>query len=299
MNNTQAPGMPPKASPARVPPALVPPALAAHLGQADWKDTSGESGARVFRLTQADQPTRYLKISPRTLERDLRLEHDKLTWLRGRLPVPEVVAYAEDAAHQYLLTTAVPGIDAAADEMLARPHEVVPVLARSLRRFHEAADADLEACPFDRRPATLVREAQYRLENDLVNVEDFDEARVGRTPQSVLAELQRELAVLFAHPADHGHDRDRDRHHDQCLIHGDYCFPNIILEADRAALAGFIDLGGAGVGDRYFDLALAERSIRRNVGPAWVLPFFEAYGLPSSVINWRKIAFFQAVDEFF
>jgi len=66
------------------------PDLEAHTANTDWHETSGESGSRVFRLTHLTQPVRFLKISPREIQRDLRLERDKLIWLRNHLPVPQV-----------------------------------------------------------------------------------------------------------------------------------------------------------------------------------------------------------------
>lgn len=47
---------------------------------------------------------------------------------------------------------------------------------------------------------------------------------------------------------------------------------------------------------RYFDLALAQRSIIRNCGDEWVQPFFDAYGLPTP--DESKLHFFQLLDEF-
>ena len=47
------------------------------------------------------------------------------------------------------------------------------------------------------------------------------------------------------------------------LIHGDYCLPNVML--DGWSFSGFIDLGGAGIGDRHIDLFWSEWSIGFNL----------------------------------
>src|SRR5439155_1556483 len=68
---------------------------------------------------------------------------------------------------------------------------------------------------------------------------------------------------------------------DLVLTHGDYCLPNVILRGPtlgNPGLAGFVDVGRAGLADRYRDLALASRSIAANLGAAWVAPFFAHYG---------------------
>lgn len=61
-------------------------------------------------------------------------------------------------------------------------------------------------------------------------------------------------------------------------------------------VAGFIDLGRAGVADRHQDFACAARSIAYNFGDAFVAPFFSAYGAEPDP---ARIAFYQLLDEFF
>jgi aminoglycoside phosphotransferase len=81
-----------------------------------------------------------------------------------------------------------------------------------------------------------------------IDADDFDEERAGRSPASLLDELHA------TRPPDE----------ELVLIHGDYCFPNVVIKG--WALSGFIDLGRCGVADRYHDLAQAARSVRRNLG---------------------------------
>jgi kanamycin kinase/aminoglycoside 3'-phosphotransferase-2 len=78
------------------------------------------------------------------------------------------------------------------------------------------------------------------------------------------------------------------------FTHGDPCLPNILVEGDR--LSGFIDLGSAGVGDRYRDLALVRWSLGYNFGHGYDVLFFNAYGLPEP--DEAKLAFHQAVEQF-
>lgn len=67
-----------------------------------------------------------------------------------------------------------------------------------------------------------------------------------------------------------------------------------MAEADR--FTGFIDCGRLGVSDRFQDLALAARSIERNLGADWVAPFFREYGVEPDE---RRMAFYRFLDNFF
>ena len=46
------------------------------------------------------------------------------------------------------------------------------------------------------------------------------------------------------------------------FIHGDFCLPNIF--ADDSGLTGLIDLGRAGVADKWQDIAICYRSLSNN-----------------------------------
>ena len=69
-----------------------------------------------------------------------------LRWLRGRLPVPQVVAFDQVEAADALLTVAVPGTNLARLAKTARPDGIVEMLASALRAFHSVS---VEDCPFE------------------------------------------------------------------------------------------------------------------------------------------------------
>src|SRR5260221_14189416 len=72
----------------------------------------GESGVNVYRLQVANAPTRFLKIATKTARRELHVERARLVWLQGKLPVPRVLYFEEDIEAQYLMLSAIEGVDA-------------------------------------------------------------------------------------------------------------------------------------------------------------------------------------------
>ena len=65
---------------------------------------------------------------------------------------------------------------------------------------------------------------------------------------------------------------------DLVVCHGDYCFPNVLLD-DAGFVTGYIDVGELAVADRWCDLAVAAWSVTWNAGPGWEELFFESYGV--------------------
>ncbi len=85
--------------------------------------------------------------------------------------------------------------------------------------------------------------------------------------------------MLIAYEKEHGHPFAGDpfllRH--DALLHGDFCLPNVFFDDFR--FTGFIDLGGAGPGDRHFDLYWAMWSLSYNLKTdAYNSQFMDAYG---------------------
>jgi len=201
-----------------------------------------------------------------------------LIWLQGRLPVPDVIYWAEDDTRQYLLISAVEGLSLYDDSLRDQLPALMRLYAEALHQIH---NIPVESCPFDMRLDVKIAQAAQRLQDGAIDVENFDPVREGRTAQSAFRE------VLATRPADE----------DLVFTHGDYCTPNVLLDPDTMTLTGLIDWGRAGVADRYQDIALAARSIDYNFGAAWIKPFYDAYGL--SEVDGAKVAFYKLLDEFF
>lgn len=87
------------------------------------------------------------------------------------------------------------------------------------------------------------------------------------------------------------------------LSHGDYCLPNVFL--DGGNVSGFLDLGRAGVADKWCDIALCYRSLSHNYSGRFHsaaysgyddLLLFKALGLEP---DWQKIRYYILLDELF
>ena len=188
-------------------------------------------------------------------------ERDRLLWARDRLPVPRVLDYGADGSVEWLALTALTGRDATQPEYLADPATTVPILAHGLRSLH---DASIAGCPFDFRVDVALEHARRRVDGDGVPAStgaDFHDEHRHLTPSAALGRL------CSTRPASE----------DVVLCHGDYCFPNVLI--DDGAVTGYLDLGELGVADRWWDLAVATWSCDWNVGPGWQDLFLDTYGI--------------------
>lgn len=252
--------------------APLPEAISRHLRGGMWRHiTLGLSQATTYQI-QCPGQTYYLKIANTGWLRD---EYERTQWLAPHLPVPRVVAFAEAEGREFLLVTEIPGTDASSIQM--PPERLVVLLAEGLRQVHSVP---IEACPFDLRLDVKIEQARYNVVHGLVDEGDLDESRQGLSAERLMEQLTARRPVS----------------EDLLFTHGDYCLPNIIISGDR--ISGFIDLGRAGIADRYQDLALAARSIEYNLGtPRYLELFFRTYGITEP--DWEKIEYYQMLDEFF
>ena len=93
-------------------------------------------------------------------------ERDRLEWLQGRLPVPEVVGFFQAAGDEWLMTREVPGVPLYHRSVAWPPSRVARVLGEILRAIHATDAAD---CPFGvRKRGHVLVHGDFCLPNVLV-----------------------------------------------------------------------------------------------------------------------------------
>ncbi|MGM9987981.1 MAG: APH(3') family aminoglycoside O-phosphotransferase [Bacillaceae bacterium] len=237
--------------------------------------TLGHSESQVF-LLKGTNRNLYLKIQSNDGIERLVEEKEKLQWLKGKLPVPDVLFYDQDDDYEYMLISEIEGINASDSFHRENVSQVMHVLGKGLKEIHRIQIAD---CPFDQCLDVKVNEVKRRVADGLVDEEDFDEIRQGMKATELLEQLIEK----------------QPKQEDLVFAHGDFCLPNILINENK--VSGYIDWGRGGIADKYQDIALAVRSITSNFGEEYVPFFLEGYGL--EYVDEERIAYYQLLDEFF
>lgn len=191
-------------------------------------------------LTFRTDDGRYIKHAPHNDESSLADETVRLEWAGAFLRVPHVLESGADAAHEWLVTRALPGESAVAPRWVAQPQAAVRAVGEGLRALHEALPVG--DCPFEWSVPSRIANAA---------------ARGIRVPDAL-----REPPPI-------------DR---LVVCHADACCPNTLIGDDGRWLA-HVDLGQLGAGDRWADIAVASMSTEWNYGPGWEDALIEAYGV--------------------
>lgn len=243
-------------------------------------DSMGLSQASVLLF-----PDCVLKVQ--TDSPEARTEAEMLRYLKGKVPVPAVLAHEVWRGNSYLLMERCPGEMACGENYLADPALLCRLLADGLKTLWAV---DIRDCPSDQRLDYKLAQAACNVAHGLVDLENVEPETFGPNGFRDPAHL---LEWLNTHrPAE-----------EPVLSHGDYCLPNVFGQGGQ--VTGFIDLGRAGVGDKWCDIALCCRSLRGNFGGQYGgVPypgyddalFFQALGLEPDE---EKIRYYILLDELF
>jgi aminoglycoside 3'-phosphotransferase III len=229
---------------------LFPAELDAHLSSYTYtKDRIGCSSAGVFRY-EHNSDVMYLKVAE--VSDEIRRERDLMVWLKGKMPVPDVLYYGEQDGYAFLLMTKADGFmtcdcprDAVGEQ--DKVHEpiaqTVNLLADALTMLQAV---DIQDCPFENTLDLKLKSALYNIEHDLVDMDDFEDGNDFASPM----ELYKWLA-------------ENRLPEELCFTHGDFCLPNIFINGK--AVTGFIDVGRGGIADKWQDIALCVRSLGYNL----------------------------------
>lgn len=209
-----------------------------------------------------------------------------MEWLDGRLPAPKVLCSEVKNGYRYLLMSKVRGRMACDEYYLTRPKELVSLLAKSLKMLWSV---DVSECPRIRDLKAELAEARYRVEHGMVDMERVEPTTFGeggfKDPEDLLNWLE-----------------SHQPEYEPVFSHGDLCLPNVFFEGGK--VSGFIDLGDAGIGDKWRDIALCCRSLRHNMDGTFGKAYegvnaddlFTMLGIEP---NWEKLRYYLLLDELF
>lgn len=248
---------------------------------ADWAVlpvSIGESGCRVLRLEcDAGHAVGYLKHGSGLLSDQVMDEMARLRWLHGLIPVPEVIRYVATPQDSWLLTKPLEG--QSARSLLNSNPALNDAIIDSLADFLTAIHAlPVDDCPFHTALPRKLREARMRMERGQVNINDFDDDYLGWSAEQAWRALETYL------PLDS----------DPVVTHGDYALDNVIMASPT--IVGCLDVGAAGVADRYQDLAICWADLA-SYGAEAQERFLARYGVGRG--DQRKLAAYRLLNEFF
>ncbi len=191
-------------------------------------------------------PDKVLKIEKYNRKADKTVQMMK--WLDGKIPVPKVLCHEIHEEYQYLLMSKAEGKMSCDTYYMERPDELLGLLAEALEMLWSVAISD---CPYRCNLDIELEEARYRVENGLVDTECAQPETFGKggfaSPKELLDWLESNKPPI-----------------EPVLSHGDFCLPNIFL--NNGSVSGFIDLGDAGIADKWKDISLCYRSLKNNFG---------------------------------
>ena len=215
-------------------------------------DSSCSQEARVYFLDT--EGGLYLKSAPKgTLQQEAALDAYFHSFGMG----PEVLEYGS-YDRDWLLTRAVPGEDCTHQTYLDDPRRLAELTGQLLRQLHSR---DYSRCPVQEHTARYIARATENHRAKRYDISLFPDNWGYTTPEEAWAVIEANAKYLKT----------------DTLLHGDYCFPNIML--DNWKPSGFIDLGGAGVGDRHVDIFWGKWSLNFNLKTdKYCNRFLDAYG---------------------
>ena len=236
------------------------------------KNEVGCSSASLYHYTNNDK-NYYLKIE----KTNSVFEHEqkKLQWLQKRLPVPEIVAQCREYGNDYLLMTKVVGEMAFSEQYLKDPTKLVSLLSVGIKILHAV---DISDCPFDSTLKNTLKFLWKGVENNEVDMNNWKESTQFNTPKELYDYLlanQPEEELVFSH--------------------GDYCLPNVFF--DNETVTGFIDLGNAGISDKWEDIASCIRSLELNLkSNEYTNLFLECLKIKP---DYKKINYYSLLNELY
>ena len=174
-------------------------------------------------------------------------EYKMMRWLQGKLPVPEIIAADCVDGMRYLLMRRIEGKVLCDATILDNQDFLAQLVAEGLRMHWSV---DISDCPTNRTLDEKFREIDTGLRQGIITREQAYQAETYgpggfESPEKLFDWLVK--------------NRPQE---EPVLTHGDFCLPNFFTTGHH--LSGVIDLGCAGIADRWVDIERAVWSMWAN-----------------------------------
>ena len=240
----------------------------------DWESVAiGRSGVHVFALDEG-----YIKISHqgRIFRDELLAEKERLTWLQGHLPVPEVYFYEQTPNYEYLFLSTIAGTIACEPIFAEKLPRLIQILAEALHMVHSLP---ITNCPFQQDISARLLAIKRLIASGRLDTEQFLARHQDLSPQDWYAQLEK-----LRPPTE-----------TLVFTHGDFCLPNILIDPQKMEISGLIDWGHAGIADYHQDLVDTCWSLGHNFSPDWIPTLQATYG--QQLIDPKKLSFYRELDD--
>lgn len=202
------------------------------------ENTAGKTDSKVYMYDDF-----VLKVQKPSNE--TKNEFEIMKKLNNKLPIPKAVEYVEQNGLSYTLMSRITGEMLSENKYINNPDKLISLLCEgfkllwsvNINEFYVDSASNI----YER-----LKTARYNVENNLVDVNNVMPETFGTkgfsSPNALLKWLENNIPKQ-----------------DLVFTHGDFCFENILVKDSH--INGFIDLGKAGVADRWQDLAICIREL--------------------------------------
>ena len=244
-------------------PISLPPELEELTRGAAIYDSSCSPEARVWFIDK--DGGYYLKAS----EKDSLRCEALMTEYFHRKGLGAGVIYYGSGKRDLLVTERVPGEDCTHPDLLSKPLWLCDTLATALRELHETDASD---CPITDRTESYLATARKNYRAGRHDLSFFGKGSHSPSPREIYRIVEEGGGLLK----------------NEVLLHGDFCLPNIMI--DRGRISGYIDLGGAGIGDRHVDVFWGVWTLAYNLKTEeYADRFLDCYGRDKIIPEKLKI----------
>lgn len=244
------------------------------LYKAAQKDTIGMSESSILLFDNF-----VMKINSNS-EEALR-EYKAYQWLQNKVKTPKIADFYQND-NCYLLMERIKDNSLCSDYFYKRPSLLIKSMCNALK---ELWSVDISDCSFDSSPEAKLKIAEQNIKSKTV---DLDPDCGFESPNELFQWLSSNIPSSY----------------EKVLSHGDMCLPNIFVS--KKGKISFIDVGLCGVGDKYCDIAISLRSLKRNADGKYnhgqkqfdfnTDEFFAELGIKP---DWERIRWYTLLDELF